>query len=143
MAQIVATLTDLLPKIASLEGTAADVSVRDAAAHLKRLAYPGFVAGVGTDRMNDVARYLAAIEHRLASVVDNPARDLRDAASCVEVESLHRELVDRLGLTQELEAVTWDLEELRVVTFAQHLKGPAKISATRVRRRLDEIARRS
>ncbi len=143
MADIVATLTDLLPRLDALAGTSVDVSGRDARAHLERLAYPGFVAGVGLGRIEDVARYLAAIDHRVAHLTEAPQRDLQGAATCVEVETAHRDLVARLGLTPELEEVVWQLEELRVATFAQHLKGPGKVSATRIQRRLAEVARRA
>ncbi|MEM9563078.1 MAG: ATP-dependent RNA helicase HrpA [Actinomycetota bacterium] len=139
--RMVATLVDLLPRLDGLAGSNVDVSIRDARAHLDRLAYPGFVAGVGLDRVADVARYLEAIDHRVTNLTEAPQRDLQGAATCVDVEGRHRELVARLGLTPELEDVTWQLEELRVVTFAQHLKAPGKISATRIKRRLDEIAR--
>jgi ATP-dependent helicase HrpA len=142
LADIVATLGRVLAELDALEATSLEVSVRDARAHLERLAYPGFVAGVGLGRLDDVARYLAAIDHRVAHLTENPQRDLQLAAACVEVEARHRELVAALGLTEELEAVTWQLEELRVASFAQHLKAPGKVSPTRIQRRLNEISRR-
>ena len=139
---MVATLTRLLPRLDGLSGTSVEVSINDARAHLDRLAYPGFLAGVGLDRVDDVARYLSAIDHRVAQLTEHPSRDLTGAAECVEVERRHRELVAANGLTAELEDLVWELEELRVATFAQHLKRPGKVSATRIRRRLDDVARR-
>ncbi len=120
------------------------VSLADARAHLDRLAYPGFIAGVGTERLSDVARYLEAITYRLDRLADNRTGDVTKAADCVAVESRHRELVHQLGLTEELEELTWLLEELRVAQFAQHLRpsGPdaVKVSVRRIERALDAVA---
>jgi ATP-dependent helicase HrpA len=139
--RISATVTRLEPMLDERAGSSVEVSVRDARAHFQRLVYPGFVAGVGVDRIDDVARYLEALAYRVESLTDAAARDLQGAAECVEVERRHRELVDRFGLTEDLEAAMWQLEELRVATFAQHLKVPGRISATRVLKRLNEVAR--
>ena len=139
--EMVVTLTRIEPTIDRLVGSAVDVSARDARAHVDRLAYPGFLTGVGFERVDDVARYLRGIENRVEHLTDQPGRDLQAAADCVRVEQRHRELVDALGLTDELEDLVWQLEELRIVTFAQQLKTGAKVSATRIERALDAIAR--
>ncbi len=140
VADMVETVGAIGPVLDALDGSSVDVSVRDIRAHLARLAYPGVLTGVGIDRVEDVARYLTAIRYRVEHLTERPARDLQLAAACVDVEQRHRELVADLGLTDELESVTWMLEELRVASFAQHLKRPGKISATRIERRLDQIA---
>jgi ATP-dependent helicase HrpA len=119
-------------------------SVNDAAAHFRRLVYPGFLAGIGFDHLTDLGRFLEAIGYRLDRLADNPRSDLLKAAECVAVEQKHRRLVDQLGLTIELEEIVWQLEELRVAQFAQHLRqtGPSavKVSARRIERRLDRLA---
>ncbi len=140
-ADMVASLASINPVLESLSGSSVDVSIRDARAHLARLAYPGFVSGVGLDKVDAVARYLAAIDHRLANLVDNPTRDLNAAAACVEVEQRHAQLLADIGPSESLEEVTWMLEEFRVTMFAQHLKGQGKVSATRIDRMLSSIAR--
>ncbi len=142
IAAIVASVTAIEPVLDGLEGSSVDVSVRDARAHLARLAYPGFVAGVGVDRIEDVARYFAAIRYRVDHLTEQPGRDLNAAAACVKVEQRHGAMVAEFGLTPGLEEVTWELEELRVSSFAQHLKGPGKVSTTRIDRRLSAIAGR-
>ncbi|MGH1492987.1 MAG: ATP-dependent RNA helicase HrpA, partial [Acidimicrobiales bacterium] len=141
MSSMVETLSTIEPALAKLSGSSMEVSVRDVRAHLARLTYPGFLAGVGVDRVDDVARYLQAISHRVDALPESPTRDLSSAATCVEVEQRHARMLDELGHIPELEEVTWMLEELRVNTFAQHLKVPGKISATRVDRKLSEVAR--
>ncbi|MDH5519762.1 MAG: DUF3418 domain-containing protein, partial [Acidimicrobiia bacterium] len=116
------------------------VSVADARAHLDRLVYPGFLSGIGITRLPDVVRYLEAIDYRLDRLPDNRTTDLNKAAECVAVETRHRELVARLGMTEELEDLIWQLEELRVAQFAQHLRptgpGTTKVSVRRVERAL-------
>ncbi len=136
LVELVPTIQAIESRLTSLTSASVEVSVADARAHFQRLAYPGFVTGVGHSRIDDVVRYLRALDHRLEHLTEHPARDLRDAASCVEVERIHAELVSDQGLTPELEEILWDLEELRVVTFAQHLRTSARISATRLAKRL-------
>jgi ATP-dependent helicase HrpA len=133
---LVGTLAGLLPRVDALLGSSVEVSINDINAHIDRLAYPGFVSGVGVDRVPDVARYLQAIEVRLDQLLEHPRRDLQRAAECVAVEQRHRDLVARCGLTPSLEALTWELEELRVATFAERLKRAGKISATRIGKQL-------
>ncbi len=135
------SLSSIEPVLDSLVGSSVDVSIRDIRAHLARLTYPGFIAGVGLGHTEDVARYLAAIDHRAANLVDNPTRDLNSAAACVEVEQRHAQLLAELGPSDALEEVTWMLEEFRVTMFAQHLKAQGKVSATRIDRKLSAIAR--
>lgn len=141
IAELVASVTAIDAAVTPLLGSSVDVSARDVKAHTNRLAYPGFIAGVGFDRVPDLARYLTAIQYRAERLTDSPSRDLAAAASCVQVEQRHGELVAALGLTPALEEVTWMLEELRVTLFAQHLKGQTKVSTTRVERKLAEVAR--
>lgn len=141
VALLVESTTNIEAAVDGLLGSSVDVSARDLGAHLGRLAYPGFLTGVGYDKVTDVSRYLDGLQYRSERLTESPARDLAAAAECVKVERRHAELVNQLGMTAELEAITWMIEELRVTLFAQHLKGPAKISTTRVERKLAEVAR--
>ena len=122
---------------------ALSVSVADARVHVDRLIYPGFVSGIGIARLPDVVRYLEGIEYRLERLPDNRTTDLAKAAECVAVESRHRELVEQLGMTIELEELVWQLEELRVAQFAQHLRpagpGAVKVSVRRIERALASV----
>ncbi|MEM7272746.1 MAG: ATP-dependent RNA helicase HrpA [Actinomycetota bacterium] len=140
IAQLVRDLSAIDLLVEPLAGSSVDVSIQDIRAHLARLAYPGMLAGVGLDRVPDVVRYVAAIRHRAEHVTEQPGRDVQAAAECVRLEQRHAELVGTIGLTPELEAVTWLLEEFRVVQFAQQLKRPEKVSAARIDRRLGAIA---
>ncbi len=147
---VVASLVDAtsglhrrLANLASADALA--VSVADARAHVDRLVYAGFLSGIGSRRLPDVVRYLEAIDYRLDRLPDNRVADLTRAAECVAVESRHRELVERLGMTEELEELVWQLEELRVAQFAQHLRrvgpGAVKVSVRRIERALAAVDR--
>jgi len=74
----------------------------------------------------------------------NGSADLLKAAEVVKVEKRHQELVGQFGMTEELEAVVWQLEELRVAIFAQHLRpmgpGTSKVSVRKVERALMRVA---
>ena len=133
---------DEMAGFASLE-----VSVADARAHFQRLAYPGLIAGIGFDHVVDLPRYLEALAFRLDRLPENGQADLLKAAEVVNVEQRHRTAVERFGLTEALEALLWQLEELRVATFAQHLRptGPdaVKVSARKVERALIRLETRS
>ncbi len=141
--RLVALVGDLQQRLDSAEATAGEstaVSVADARTHFARLVYPGFLAGIGFSHLDDVVRYLEAIDHRLDRLPENPSLDLTKAAECVAVEEQHRRLVEQRGLTEGLEDLVWQLEELRVAQFAQHLRpsGPdaPKVSVRRIERAL-------
>ncbi len=140
--QFTGRIDERLTNMSNLESL--DVPVADARAHFTRLAYPGMVAGVGFEHVEGVARYLEALDYRLDRIPENPGTDVMKAAEAVGVEALHADLVGRLGMTEELEAALWQLEELRVSLFAQHLRpsgpGKSKVSARKVERGLRRIA---
>jgi len=115
-------------------------TVGDIRYQLDSLVYPGFLTGVGARNLSNVARYLAAVEHRLDRLPEHPGRD-RDAM--VRVQRLDREhdrLIDRYGWTGELEAIVWQLQELRVSLFAQHLGTAGQVSEKRIRAALEAVA---
>ncbi len=119
--------------------SAAAAAVADAAAHRARLVYPGVVAGVGTERVDDVARYLQAIGVRLGSLPESVGRDDDARREIVPIERRFAALVNLDGLTPDLETVGWQIEELRVSLFAQQVGVAQKVSVKRLRRALDEI----
>src|SRR5690606_30760605 len=50
-------------------------AVADVGEQLDRLVYPGVLTGVGFDRLDDLGRYLRAIEWRLSRLNENARRD--------------------------------------------------------------------
>jgi ATP-dependent helicase HrpA len=119
---------------------AANVSeVRD---HLERLTAGRFVVRAGATRLADVYRYLVAIERRLDKLPESPAKDAAKAADIVRLEQRYHRWRDELpvsAISDEVVALGWALEELRVATFAQTLGTTGQVSAKRI---ASELARR-
>jgi ATP-dependent helicase HrpA len=142
VATAVAGLVDALDgihrRLDRLGSSSYPLSIDDVLAHLGRLAYPGFLAGVGLARLDDVHRYLLAIGRRLDGLVKSPTYDLEALAIC---RRLDNELAGLLGRRDpdELEEAVWMLEELRVSLFAQSLGTKGKVSEKRVRRALNQL----
>ncbi len=118
-------------------------SVADAAAHLHRLVRPGFVSRAGVARLDDLARYVRGIGARLEKLVEDPARDRRRIAEVAVVEARYAHLVtalDPVDVTARVVEAGWDLEELRVATFAQAVRAKGRVSATRSLAEIDRLA---
>ena len=148
-AGVVAAASDVRDRLARLHAEALRSSVDDANLHLGRLVHRGFVLGSGLDRLPDVERYVRAIGYRLEHLPGAHDRDRRRMGDVLPLEQRYAQLVDTApagGLTPEIADVRWQLEELRVATFAQPLmaKGPNRppISAKRIAQTLDIIAAR-
>ncbi len=114
-------------------------SVADARRQLARLVRPGFVAGAGIGRLDDIARYVQGIERRLDKLAADPRRDQLRAAQAQTLEQRYQQLVDALpprSRPPELAEIRWQLEELRISLFAQVLGTKGSISEQRIRREL-------
>ncbi len=110
-------------------------AMQDIAGQRDALVFPGFVAAAGLDHLGDVVRYLHAIEHRLATLPDAIGRDRERMLQVHEVESAYATAVDLLAggpADVELERIGWQIEELRVSLFAQHLGTPEPVSRKRI-----------
>ena len=113
-----------------------DAAVLDIRAQIARLAGSGFVTRAGRDRMDDVLRYLHAIDRRLDKLADDVARDARLMRTVSNLE----EDADRLrSRAPEAAAdVGWLIEELRVSLWAQHLGTRVPVSEKRVLQLIEE-----
>ncbi len=105
----------------------------DMASQLASLTYPGFVAGVGADRLADVRRYLWGIERRIDALPERVAKDREAMARCRALEAQWDRAVEARGLTPQLEQAAWMLQELRVSLFAQSLGTKGTVSDKRIR----------
>jgi ATP-dependent RNA helicase HrpA len=118
-------------------------SLADIRAHLSRLVYPGFVTATGYRRLPDIVRYLQAIGYRLDKLPANPTRDRDLTVRVQEVEREYDEVVAGLPpgvrLHDDVVAVRWMLEELRISYFAQAQRTAFPVSDKRVSRALDEL----
>ncbi len=113
--QVLATVAAIDQRLASLHHEALDETAVDIGAHLDRLLRPGWINEAGVDRLADVARYASAVEHRLTKATTEPARDRARLPALQSLERDYRAVapMDRDG------TLRWQLEELRVATFAQ------------------------
>ena len=128
--------------LARLHADAMRPSVRDANAHVGRLVRPGFVLAAGVDRLDDLARYVAGIAHRLDHLAGGVDRDRRRMAEVAPLEARYAAFVDSLPAgqaTPELAALQWQLEELRVSLFAQPLGAKGPVSPKRVAAALSAV----
>ena len=139
LADALVVLDEIQTKLDRLASSAHQASLADVRAHLGRLAYPGFLAGVGMDRHDDVIRYLTAIARRLDGLVRSPVRDAEAMATCRRLDTELATLVSVVGMNEDVEQAVWLLEELRVQLFAQSLGTNGKVSEKRVRRTLDAL----
>ena len=115
----------------------------DIKSQLERLIFPGFVCQVGEAKLNDIKRYLMALQKRLEKLPVNPNQDRLNTIELNDLEERYRALCKSL-LTDETESpelaeVYWMMEELRVSLFAQQLGTPYPVSAKRVRMKLTEL----
>ena len=115
----------------------------DIKAQLSQLIYSGFVTQTGGNKLVDIQRYIAAIEHRLTKLKIDP---VRDRANSVELQPLldgysQFAKMPRLTLAQQTEVtkLRWMLEELRVSLFAQQLGTSYPVSVKRVKLAVAEL----
>ncbi len=121
---------------AALAGDASDAvfpARQDMLDHLRRLVYPNHLSGVGADRLADIARYLKAIEVRLAKLSDRVVQDSQLMVKVRTLETDFEHYVDQLGMTPALVELNWQLEEFRVATFAQQVGTANKVSEKKIR----------
>ena len=116
----------------------------DIKAQLESLVFKGFVTQAGYQRLDDIARYLTAMERRLEKLHIDPNQD---RLKMLDVEKVQKALDSVVAqqpkgqpLRKELVQGYWMIEELRVSLFAQNLKTPFPISSKRILNYLKESA---
>jgi ATP-dependent helicase HrpA len=122
-----------------LTAPALEDSLLDVAAQVGGLVYPGFVAATGVDRLDDVVRYLQAVERRLVALGGDVARDRARMARVRALEQAYRRAEAGAPGRRGSSDVRWMLEELRVSLFAQALGTRVPVSEDRVRRAVDAL----
>ncbi len=119
------------------------VAKGDIKSQLERLIFPGFVCQVGEGKLNDIKRYLLALQKRLEKLPVNPNQDRLNTIELHDLEERYRALCKQLLSNENehegLAEVYWMMEELRVSLFAQQLGTPYPVSAKRVRLKLTEL----
>ena len=108
----------------------------DIRAQFSALIHPGFVSVTGARRFADLTRYLRAIRQRLDKMGADPARDGERMATVHRVAAAYADAVRALPPArrggQDVQAIRWMIEELRVSLFAQTLGTPAPVSEKRI-----------
>lgn len=114
--------------------------IDDATEHFDRLCFPGHLSEVGLDRFSDIRRYLQGIAHRLDKMASRIGIDRDAMYETQSIERYYDMAAKHLPQTRQLTAIAWALEELRISQFAQHLGTREKVSAKRIRTRIDQLA---
>jgi ATP-dependent helicase HrpA len=93
--------------------------------------------------LRDLPRYLRGMLKRLEKLPASEVRDSRGLANVLTLQNkyLARRAQVRGELPAALDDFRWQLEELRISLFAQELKTPYPVSAKRLDKLWDELAR--
>jgi ATP-dependent helicase HrpA len=120
--------------------------MRDEHNHLSALVYPGFLSHTGWGHLREMPRYLKGILKRLEKLPASQQRDARNMGSVLMLQNRYLARKDQSkklsGTDPALDGFRWQLEELRISLFAQELKTPSPVSAKRLEKMWDELARR-
>ncbi|PKF55501.1 ATP-dependent RNA helicase HrpA [Alteromonadales bacterium alter-6D02] len=112
----------------------------DIKSQLEKLVFKGFVTEVGHHRLDDLHRYLKAVERRLEKLPVDPNKDRIVTIAIDSVNKEYQALVNKLGKTAIMPAslveIRWMIEELRVSLFAQTLGTKFPISEKRVKQKI-------
>ncbi len=126
-----------------LTNPAMSAAVADMREQLAGLIYPGFISDAGARRLPDLARYLRGMAHRMEKAPKEPRRDAErmDTVHRVtgEYEFVVAELRPDARYRDDVKAIRWMIEELRISLFAQPLGAAIPISEQRIRAALDRL----
>ncbi|HSC97248.1 MAG TPA: ATP-dependent RNA helicase HrpA [Burkholderiales bacterium] len=108
----------------------------DVRSQIARLVFKGFMSATPWQRLQDLPRYLKAVQVRLDRVAADPERDQRHAGNIAELSRRYEERAAKLSRAgasdPRLEDFRWRIEELRVSLYAQELKTPYPVSYKRL-----------
>ncbi len=134
-ATAIAAATALNGRLDKLVAPAVQPSADDARAQLRRLVRPGFVTATGIERLDDIVRYLTAIDRRIDKLPEAPAKDQQRMRQITALERRYTALLDQLGrsgITADVIELGWSLEELRISEFAQVVGTKRPVSPQRI-----------
>ncbi|MGK2952662.1 MAG: DUF3418 domain-containing protein, partial [Thiobacillus sp.] len=118
-------------------------AMRDETAHLAALVSADFITATPWTHLKDLPRYLGGILKRLEKLPASEQRDSRGMAGVLTLQNkyLARRAQVKGEVPVALDDFRWQLEELRISLFAQELKTPYPVSAKRLDKLWDELAR--
>ncbi|HEX9032289.1 MAG TPA: ATP-dependent RNA helicase HrpA [Streptosporangiaceae bacterium] len=118
----------------------------DLRAQLSGLIYPGFVSQTGARRLRDLVRYLRGMSHRLDKAPADLRRDADRMTVVHRVTDDYEQVLADLGPAarsrEDVGAIRWMIEELRVSLFAQPVGAAIPVSEQRILTALDRLDRR-
>lgn len=147
IAQSLTAAAQLRSQLGSVRSAALRSAVEDMTAQLDQLVYPGFVTATGYEQLRHMPRYLRAVQTRLERLHagQGVAKDTTDMQQVQQLEDDYDAAVDavppQLAVPEQLRAVKWMIEELRVNLFAQQLGTAQTVSTKRVRRAIRQTER--
>ena len=110
---------------------------------LNELIFKGFVSSHGANRLDDLLRYLQAMQKRLEKLPVDPQRDRLLMHEYQKAFDAYNNLLGKFAgakvLPQPVQAIYWMLQELKVSLHAQQLGTPYPISVKRVLHAVQEI----
>ncbi|QPB42919.1 ATP-dependent RNA helicase HrpA [Rodentibacter haemolyticus] len=108
----------------------------DIKAQLGGLVYQGFVQKSGYDRLQDLLRYLQAIDKRIDKLLQDVNRDRAAMLRVEQVQQSYQQLLAKLPkskpIPNEIAEIRYMIEELRVSLFAQQLGTKYQVSDKRI-----------
>ena len=117
--------------------------IEDVRAQFRRLLPPGFVTAAGRDRLPDLVRYVTAISRRLDRLPRDTDTDRARMTRVHTVRDAYAELLRALppgrAAAPDVQAIGWQIEELRVSLWAQQVGTPRPVSEQRIFRAIDAI----
>jgi ATP-dependent helicase HrpA len=131
-------------KLDQLTNPAMTEAVADMRAQLAGLIYRGFISDIGARRLPDLVRYLGGIAQRIDKAPKEANRDLDRMDIVHRVSDDYSRVLDELGpdagYRDDVKAIRWMIEELRVSLFAQALGAAIPVSERRILAALDRLA---
>ncbi|WP_447881155.1 ATP-dependent RNA helicase HrpA [Serratia fonticola] len=142
--QILTTVFNINKRLKGRVDISLALALSDIKAQLNGLVYRGFVTNNGWSRLPDTLRYLQAIERRLEKLAIDPHRDRAQMIRVEQVQQAWQQWLNKLPpkrqQDEEVKAVRWMIEELRVSLFAQQLGTPYPISEKRILQTIDQLS---
>ncbi|WP_337261951.1 MULTISPECIES: ATP-dependent RNA helicase HrpA [unclassified Serratia (in: enterobacteria)] len=142
--QILTTVFNINKRLKGRVDISLALALADIKAQLGGLIYRGFVTNNGFHRLADTLRYLQAIERRLEKLAVDPQRDRAQMWRVEQVQQAWQQWLNKLPpkrqQDEEVKAVRWMIEELRVSLFAQQLGTPYPISEKRILQTIEQLS---
>ena len=140
---VLAQRREVLRTLERITAPALAVPVADMRAQVEGLAGPGFVTAAGLGRLRDLARYLRGVQVRIDKLADSPGRDATQQPLIDAIEGEYADLLAELDPLErdreDVRAIGWLVEELRISLFAQSVGTAQTVSAKRVRRAMADV----